>query len=258
MRLKYLISSVYLLISTCTLASTIEYKKDISGDNNLWYSNDEKGFFIYPHHKKRINEYDIFDNSISPSGKYILTQRISKGILVNEDGEEIIVEKNLCDLIDLNTGCVLSYYDGEVCGSNWTEDNKIETSYGDITISLSKEVIKPKQQVDALKYNVMPFYMSAESYMSCHPVNNNNYRNYNDIGYYLSTKYGRDEEAISIYKEVEKLHPNRTVLMLNIADSYWKLGDLDLAKIYYKKYIKRMQEINKEKRIPKFVFKRIN
>ncbi|WP_367278108.1 tetratricopeptide repeat protein [uncultured Photobacterium sp.] len=46
--------------------------------------------------------------------------------------------------------------------------------------------------------------------------------------------------------------------MLNIADSYWKLGEFDLAKSYYRKYIKRMQATNKEGRIPKFVFKRIN
>ncbi len=120
-------------------------------------------------------------------------------------------------------------------------------------VRLLKE-LKPED----IKHGQNPFQVAVITYLSQYPVDKNNLRYYNDIGFYLSTKMQRDQEALDIYKAVEKISPNRVVLMLNMADSYWAIDEKENALIYYKKYVDLMTKAGKEARIPATVFERLD
>jgi len=81
-------------------------------------------------------------------------------------------------------------------------------------------------------------------------------KNSNDIAYYLE-EAKIYEEAIFILKSIIKKEPNRVVAYLNLADSYWAIGNQELAKENYKKYIELMKSQNKDlKKIPRYVWER--
>lgn len=79
---------------------------------------------------------------------------------------------------------------------------------------------------------------------------------YNDIGFALAES-GKNEEALSLLLSIEKVTPNRTVLLLNIADAYWP-SDKTKAKEYYLRYYGSMIAVGKEKLIPPRVYERSN
>jgi len=82
-------------------------------------------------------------------------------------------------------------------------------------------------------------------------------KNSNDIAYYLEEAQIY-EEAIFILKSIIKKESTRTVAYLNLADSYWAIGNEDLAKENYKKYIELMKFQKKNlTKIPKQVWERI-
>jgi len=82
-------------------------------------------------------------------------------------------------------------------------------------------------------------------------------KNSNDIAYYLAEAQIY-EEAIFILKNIIKKEPTRIVAYLNLADSYWAIGNKESAKENYKKYVELMKSQNKDlKKIPKQVWDRI-
>lgn len=82
-------------------------------------------------------------------------------------------------------------------------------------------------------------------------------KNSNDIAYYLEEAQIY-EEAIFILKSIIIKSPTRTVAYLNLAESYWAIGNQDLAKENYKKYVELMKSQKKDlTKIPKQVWERI-
>jgi len=79
---------------------------------------------------------------------------------------------------------------------------------------------------------------------------------YNDIAYYLQ-KNGHHKGAMLILLSVLDRYPNRVVAYINMADSLYALDKKTLAKIYYKDYIKWMKFYKQERKIPKYLYKRI-
>lgn len=79
---------------------------------------------------------------------------------------------------------------------------------------------------------------------------------YNDIGFALAES-GKNEEALNLLLSIEKVTPNRTVLLLNIADAYWP-SDKTKAKEYYLRYYESMIAVGKKKLIPPRVYERSN
>jgi hypothetical protein len=90
-------------------------------------------------------------------------------------------------------------------------------------------------------------FLSPESYMACHPPAQN-VQAYNDLGFYLA-EGGKDELALKFYRGVEAVG-KRTVLMLNIADSLWRLDRKDEAQRYYSQYRDAMSADGKAQKIP--------
>lgn len=64
---------------------------------------------------------------------------------------------------------------------------------------------------------------------------------YNDIGYALAEANELDL-ALYVLRNVEDISPERTVLMLNLADVLWKKGLQEEAKRYYQKYYSKMEK----------------
>lgn len=89
--------------------------------------------------------------------------------------------------------------------------------------------------------------------MACHPPAQN-IRVYNDLGFYLA-EGGRDKLALKFYRSVEAVG-KRTVLMLNIADSLWRLARKDEAQRYYSQYRDAMSADGKAQKIPQRVVER--
>jgi len=84
-----------------------------------------------------------------------------------------------------------------------------------------------------------------------------NLSKYNDIAYYLeqSKLYN---EAIFLLEKIIVDFPNRTVAYINLGDAYWDLNKKKEAKVAYKTYVAQMKALNKETKIPKQVFDRLN
>ncbi len=72
---------------------------------------------------------------------------------------------------------------------------------------------------------------------------------YNDIGYALA-EANEFDLALCVLRNVEEVSPERTVLMLNLADVLWEKGLQEEAKKYYQKYYSKMENIGKERLIP--------
>ncbi|WP_081894876.1 tetratricopeptide repeat protein [Burkholderia paludis] len=71
----------------------------------------------------------------------------------------------------------------------------------------------------------------------------------NDYAYALQL-VKRNGEAVSILETVLSVAPNRAVAWLNIADSYWDLGDSQKARPAYKKYVDLMTRSGSAEKIP--------
>ena len=93
-------------------------------------------------------------------------------------------------------------------------------------------------------------------YINRYNIDQKNVSIYNDIAFYLGEGHNYNS-SLYILKKIIKIHPNRIVAYLNIADVYWEIGNKDHAKVYYQEYISRMGRIGKKSIIPKRVFQRV-
>jgi hypothetical protein len=79
----------------------------------------------------------------------------------------------------------------------------------------------------------------------------------NDIAFMIS-EAGDFNRAIIMLNKVLTVDSNRVVAYLNLADSYWGIGDKSNAAINYYKYVELMKVQQKDlKRIPSYVYKRL-
>ncbi|RYY71369.1 MAG: tetratricopeptide repeat protein [Chitinophagaceae bacterium] len=91
-------------------------------------------------------------------------------------------------------------------------------------------------------------------YIFTYPVNKKNVEGYNNLAYFLKG----DDLALYILESIIKEVPDRVVTYLNLADSYYEMGNEAKAKENYSKYIKLMKKEKKDLgRIPKYVYARI-
>lgn len=97
---------------------------------------------------------------------------------------------------------------------------------------------------------------SIEELLTNNPIDKQNNDNYNNIAYVLSMN-GNQTGAIYLLQKILAKFPNRVVAYLNLADSYWNIGEKEKAVENYKKYISLMKSQKKDlKKIPKQVWKR--
>ncbi|WP_192552576.1 tetratricopeptide repeat protein [Pseudomonas sp. IzPS59] len=199
---------------------------------------------------------DRHSNMLSPDKKTLLLDPVIFGMLSDENGEEKLVSQQHCTMISMETGCVLADRSATFCVGQW-KGNQWVTDDGEVlTPALEtrspKDLLKhvssnePAQsRAESIEWGLV--FLSPESYMACHPPAQN-VQAYNDLGFYLA-EGGKDELALKFYRGVEAVG-KRTVLMLNIADSLWRLDRKDEAQRYYSQYRDAMSADGKAQKIP--------
>jgi hypothetical protein len=205
---------------------------------------------------------DTDTDLLSPDKKTLLVNRDVYGVLSGPDGEDIPTQRTYCDVISMETGCVLLQRDARFCsgkwvGNRWTSDDG-EVLKPDMEAlspqALLRQVsgIQPAQsRAESIEWNLL--FMSADAYMACHPPARN-VQALNDLGFFLA-EGGNDALALEFYRGVEPVG-KRTVLMLNMADSLWRLNRKDEAQRYYSEYGEAMKMAGKAQRIPPRVAER--
>lgn len=78
----------------------------------------------------------------------------------------------------------------------------------------------------------------------------------NDFGFLLS-EAGYYRQSIELLVKIIQDHPGRTVAYLNLADSYWGIGDFKSAMLNYDVYAKMMSNAGKASRVPRRVGERL-
>ncbi|MBX8574468.1 tetratricopeptide repeat protein [Pseudomonas cichorii] len=197
----------------------------------------------------------------SPDKKYVLIQRIVFGEL-NDSQQVTSTEKSYCDMMAMDNGCVLLTRPVEVCSGNWMDGNWL-TDGGEVveprleTVS-PKDLIKSTSEIGDVASRAIAIkdqiFMGVGSYMSRYSPAKNA-QALNDLGFYLA-EAGDNASALKIYRGVESVG-QRTVLMLNIADSLWSMEKTSEAIDYYKQYAESMSEAGKISKIPTRVAERI-
>lgn len=202
---------------------------------------------------------ETHDSWLSPDKKTLLLLQTLYGVVIGQEGEEIPTEETGCDVISMETGCVLRQHAAPFCYGEW-EGNRWTAGEGEVLDrvmktpsprDLLKQVssIEPTQsRVEALEWSLRT--ISPDAYMACHPPARN-VQDFNDLGFYLA-EGGNDELALAFYRGVEAVS-KRTVLMLNMADSLWRLGRKDEAQRYYRQYRDAMSAEGKAQKIPQRV-----
>lgn len=199
---------------------------------------------------------------LSPDKKTLLLDPVIFGMLSDENQEEKLVSQQHCDVISMETGCVLAERSARFCVGKWAGNSWISEE-GEVLEPIletrtPKDLLKnvtttePAQsRAESLEWGLN--FLSPESYMACHPPAQN-VQAYNDLGFYLA-EGGRDELALKFYRGVEAVG-KRTVLMLNMADSLWRLNKQDEAQRYYREYGDAMSAAGKAHKIPQRVAER--
>jgi hypothetical protein len=199
---------------------------------------------------------------LSPDKKTLLLDPVIFGMLSLENGEEKLESQQHCVVISMETGCVLADRWATFCVGQW-KGNQWVSEDGDVLIptletTSPKHLLKYASSIEPAQSRAESIesslnFLSPESYMACHPPARN-VQAFNDLAFHLA-EGGRDELALKFYRGVEAVG-KRTVLMLNIADSLWRLDRKDEAQRYYSQYRDAMSADGKTQKIPQRVVER--
>jgi len=90
------------------------------------------------------------------------------------------------------------------------------------------------------------------------PIQVNNIDQYNNLAYNLAQTKNGNQLAVYILNEIIRKCPKRIVAYLNLADSYWLIGEKEKAVENYKTYLSLMKSQRKDlNKVPKYVGERI-
>ncbi|EIK98378.1 hypothetical protein PMM47T1_00020 [Pseudomonas sp. M47T1] len=200
---------------------------------------------------------------LSPDKKIVLIERKEFGLVYPPDEAPVNSEQNYCDAVSMETGCVLASESSNQCDGQW-EGNRWKVRNGGIWKFDGEYRSPAKFAARARTYaadnrrlqSTMDLLSTGVgSYMACFPPENN-VAAYNDIGFYLA-QGGQHATALEIYQRLSVIAPDRVPLKLNIADSYWAVGQQGLAKRFYADYRQAMTRKGDAGRIPARVVERL-
>ncbi|KJY93844.1 hypothetical protein TW84_02035 [Vibrio neptunius] len=167
-------------------------------DNIEFISTRGDKFNLYPEVNRFLIDKYPDSISMSPDSKHIIIQKTLISSYVDESGKESEEIKGYCDIVRVDSGCVIGTYSGEVCGANWSTDSKLLTSYGEINIPNHSEQLPPKLMVSDIDYQDIDF--TIESYMACYPITDENKSFYMEI----SNKILKKNNKISDYNVINE------------------------------------------------------
>jgi tetratricopeptide (TPR) repeat protein len=127
-------------------------------------------------------------------------------------------------------------------------------TYSSVEADDNVSITLDSKDVSKMKFNYYD-WIADKSWIDYVTISSHNLAKINDFAYKLEKI--NPSVAINILNKILQKYPNRTVAYLNLADSYWTIGNEDLAKENYKKYVELMKSQKKDlKKIPKEVWER--
>lgn len=99
------------------------------------YGNDAWGKIVFSnqHIQADLSQDDRYytedgASKVSPSGRYLVVNSVSRGDLTLEDGTVQYTDRAYCSVVDMKNGCITSDWSGEACGYTWIGDKDIIAS----------------------------------------------------------------------------------------------------------------------------------
>lgn len=216
-----------------------------------WQGADGKGFTLYPHEFAR-DAVDGDSKSVSPDGHFVMLYRL------RQSGRQFTPPTLRCDMVSMDTGCVLATRLAEYCVGSWTTG--AWQPEGKVRWETRLQTLRPAKVAGLLQNSenremsqrkavlAEEVYMGLDSYMACHPPKDN-VPGYNDMGYLIGDDWW-PSLVLRIYRAIEPFADGRRVLQLNIADILWAFGNSREAGAYYARYRQQMLEAGAAQKIP--------
>lgn len=224
-----------------------------------WQRADGQGFTLYSHEFAR-DALDGDPSAVSPDGRLVMLHRL------RQSGRQFTPPTLRCDMVSMETGCVLATRLGEYCIGQWDNGTWQVDYKGPWPTVL--QTLKPAKVAGLLqdsenreiprRHAVLAeeVYMGLDSYMACHPAKDN-VPGYNDMGYLIGDDW-YPALVLRIYRAIEPFSEGRRVLQLNIADILWAFGNSREAGQYYARYQQQMRESGAAQKIPSRVQLRLD
>lgn len=224
-----------------------------------WQGTDGRGFRVYPHEFAR-DAIDGSASAVSPDGRFVMLYRL------RQSGRQFTPPTLRCDMVSMDTGCVLATRLGEYCTGSWDKGAWLPEYKGPWPTTL--QTLSPKKVAGLLqdsdnreipkRHEVLAeeVYMGLDSYMACHAPKDN-VPAYNDMGYLIGDDWNPNL-VLRIYRAIEPFADGRRVLQLNIADILWAFGSSREAGLYYERYRQQMREAGAAQKIPSRVQLRLD
>ncbi|MDM1553099.1 tetratricopeptide repeat protein [Chryseobacterium indologenes] len=147
-----------------------------------------------------------------------------------------------------------------------SEDLEIDSKgFNSLKFFDDQGIIKPYKDLKKFYTDLSSYPLLAERFNETelsgfkkkYSLSRTNIDDYNNIAVALSNK-GNYKAAIELLKQIISKFPNRAVAYLNLADSYWNIGEKDNGKEYYKKYISLLKSQKKDlNKIPRYIYARV-
>ena len=131
---------------------------------------------------------------------------------------------------------------------------KYQETYSAIETDENAKIVLDNQDIPKKKFSYYD-WTGDKSWIDYVSITNQNLTKLNDFAYNLESI--NPNVSIDILQKIILKYPERIVAYLNLADSYWAIGNQELAKENYIKYISLMKSQKKDiNKIPKQVWER--
>lgn len=174
------------VIMKSPLGTELRFSDKKTGPN---YDRDAWEQLVFKNNKGVINlsiegRYFVENGSkdFSPSGRYIVVDSVAGGYVDMFDGRgEQYVDKAYCSVVDMQTGCIISDWDGEACGYDWKKDSD-ELASSDEQDTETFDFLSFKPNINSLTKKSSSLNVEeVDGYLRCDYVSKDNINTYQKL-----------------------------------------------------------------------------
>ncbi|WP_031520944.1 hypothetical protein [Siccibacter colletis] len=174
------------VIMKSPLGTELRFSDKKTGPN---YDRDAWEQLVFKNNKGVINlsiegRYFVENGSkdFSPSGRYIVVDSVAGGYVDMFDGRgEQYVDKAYCSVVDMQTGCIISDWDGEACGYDWKKDSD-ELASSDEQDTETFDFLSFKPNINSLTKKLSSLNVEeVDGYLRCDYVSKDNINTYQKL-----------------------------------------------------------------------------
>lgn len=222
--------------------------------------------------------FDPDITGLSPDRKFINIELLEYGLGKSDDNNSQVEyhETFSCHIISTETGEEVYSGSGQDCDFKWDPVYSGlllmygESDYDQAFSLLPDGETNPKinyGNLDILLKQVTALYnnknyaqirtIAEKAVINTFNITNKNVTDLNNLGYYYS-EAGAYTEAIQILSAINTQYRYRAVAILNLADTFFYMNNIERAKFYYKRYLSTMKYLDKLDKIPTRLLKIFN